>query len=218
MIGGNLSNYVETWELITNNATVLNWVRNGVPLDFITKPDSFVESNNIFSEKEALFLDKDIQKLKESGCIRRCTVKPHCISRISTVPKQDGTFRLITDLRQLNACLSSSKTFIYENIDPVLEIVQPEDKLVTLDIKNGFFHIKVDPKFQTYLGFTYKDVHYVWCVLAFGLNHSPNYWDKVLRPLVQFLRQCGLKTVAYVDDFILCDKPDVIDESKRKIN
>ena len=214
MIGGNLSNCLEAWKSISCNKTVLDWLTYGVPLDFNVQPGQFEEQNNIFSHKETLFLDSEIPKLLQSGCIRETRVVPHCVSRISTVPKQDGSFRLITDLRQVNGCLSSKKSFIQENIDTVLELVEPGDKLITLDIKNGFFHIKVDPKFQTFLGFKYKEKYYVWCVLPFGLKHSPYYWGKVLRPVIQYLRRRGLRTVAYVDDFIVAEKPDLIEQSK----
>ena len=213
MIGGNLSNYIDVWKEITANETVLNWISDGVPLDLITEPGKFEETNNVFSPQQTLFLDQEIPRLVNNGCIKQCATKPYCVSRIATVPKQDGSYRLITDLRQLNTCLTS-KSFIYENIDTVLEIVEPSDKLITLDIKNGFFHIKVDPRFQTYLGFAYKNQYYVWCVLPFGLKHSPYYWGKILRPVVQHLRQNGLKTVAYVDDFILTDKEDRIEHCK----
>ena len=77
------------------------------------------------------------------------------------MPKQKGDFRLVTDLRQVNKCLKKNKSFVYENIDTALDLVEPNDHLVTLDIKNGFFHCKVDPKFHTFLGFSYRQKYYV---------------------------------------------------------
>lgn len=140
--------------------------------------------------------------------------KPHCVSRISTTPKKDESLRFITDLQQVNSYLTNSKKLVYENIDTVLNIIEPEDKLITLDIKDRFFNVKVDPEFHKYLGFSFRNKYYVWCVLPFGLKHSPYYFCKILRPVVQYLRQCGLRTLPYVDDFILADKQDKIEFSK----
>ena len=215
MIGGNIANHIDNWKLITSNKTVIDWVENGIPLELSVEPEPFTEKNGIFKYKECCFLDEELPKLIHSGCIRHCKEKPHCVSRISTIPKQDGSYRLITDLRRVNNCLSNSKSFIYEGIDTVLEVIDPYDQLITLDIKNGFFHVKVEYKFQKYLGFMYRNQYYVWCVLPFGLKHSPYYWGKILRPVVQYLRQKGLKTVAYVDDFIVANKPEFIEESKK---
>ena len=175
----------------------MDWIENGVPLDFKTPPPQFEEKNKIFKRKEWTFLETKIEDLIQSGCIKRVDTKPHCISRISTVPKKDGALRLITYLRHLNSFLNNNKKPVYENIDTVLNIVEPEDKLITLDIKDGFFHVKVDPIYHKYLGFSFKNKYYVWCVLPFGLQHSPYYFCKILRPVVQHLRQCDLRTVAY---------------------
>ena len=64
--------------------------------------------------------------------------KPRCVSRISCVPKSDGTFRVVTDLRNVNNYLVDRKC-VYEGIEEVLSFIEPNDRLVTADIKNVFF-------------------------------------------------------------------------------
>ena len=90
MIGGNIHNYLEEWEKITRIKTILNWIKEGVPLEFDSIPESYDQKNNILKRKEIEFLDSEIKKLVENGCISKCNVKPHCVSRIGTVPKKDG--------------------------------------------------------------------------------------------------------------------------------
>lgn len=217
MIGGNLTNHIENWKTITDNFTVLNWITTGVPLEFKVYPEPFEEKNNVFKRKEVLFLDEEIPKLERCGCILKSVRKPHCVSRISTVPKQDGSLRLVTDLRRINQLLIQNKRFVYENIDTALEIVKPNDSLVTLDIKSGFFHCKVDPNYRKYLGFSYRNHYYVWLVTPFGLADSPYFFCKTLRPVIQYLRQEGLRTVCYVDDFLLAETHNLIEQSKKKL-
>ena len=211
--GGNLYNHFCKWKEIANNTTILQWVQCGVPLDFDVCPLHFEEKNSIFKKKECEFLDKEIPKLVQSGCIRLVKEGPRCVSRITTVPKQKGDFRLVTDLRQVNKCLKQNKSFVFENIDIALDLVEPSHHLVTLDIKNGFFHCKVDPKFHTFLGFSYRQ-KYVWQVLPSGSSVSPYYFCKILRAVVQHLRSNDIKTVCYVDDFLLTDNPKNIEHSK----
>ena len=212
--GVNLYNHFCKWKEITNNTTILQWVQCGVWLDFDVYPLQFKEKNSIFKKKECEFLDKEISKLVQSGCIRLVKERPRCVSRITTVPKQKGDFRLVTDLTQVNKCLKQNKSSVYENIDTAFDLVEPNDHLVTLDIKNGFFHCKVDPKFHTFLGFSYRQKYYVWQVLPFGLSVSPYYFCKILRAVVQHLRSNDIKRVCYVDDFLLTDDPKNIEHSK----
>ena len=75
---------------------------------------------------------------------------------------------------------------IYEDIKTVIDYVEPEDFLITTDIKNGFHHIGIKPEDQKYLGFSFENQFYVWCVLPFGATFSPYFFSKTLRPVVQY--------------------------------
>ena len=218
-VGQNLHNNIGAWEKLIDDLGafehVLEWVRNGVKLPFDVQPESFEFLNTkTYTKKETLFIDKELQKLIDAKCITRSEIKPLCVSPISTVPKQGGDFRLITDLRHLNQfCVS--KPFIYEDIRQVLDIAKPKDQIITCDIKNGFFHVRIHKDFTKYLGFRWRNIYYEWLVLPFGLKLSPFFFGKTLRPVVQWLRnKQKLKTVCYVDDFILLDSVDSIETSK----
>ena len=217
MIGGNIHNKCEEWSKITKNPTVLQWITEGIPLDFDALPEPYEHRNNIFKKEEKHFLDQKIKNLTANGCISVVDKKPTCVSRISTVPKKGGSFRIVTDLRQVNNCLTKNKSFIYENITDTLEIVKPGDKLVTVDIKDAFFHVSVKQCFRQYLGFSYNNVYYVWNVCPFGLAVSPYYFCKLIRQVIQHLRKEGLSICSYVDEFLLADTPHDIDLSKSKL-
>ena len=51
MFGESLSNHFEEWKNMTNNKCVLDWIKNGVPLDLQTIPPQFEEKNGIFKQK-----------------------------------------------------------------------------------------------------------------------------------------------------------------------
>lgn len=215
-VGGSLSGYYDQWVKTTVNPVVLDWIRNGVPIFFTQVPGAFESSNPVFSNKQKEFLSVEIPNLINSNCVEKCLYKPTCVSPISTVPKANGQLRLITDLRRINEhCVK--KGFVNENINQVLDIVAHKEHLITIDIKNGFFHVTVAPEFRKFLGFKWEGNYYVWKVLPFGLSLSPYFFCKILRPVVQILRESNVKTVCYVDDFIVADSAENIENSKATI-
>lgn len=50
--------------------------------------------------------------------------------------------------------------------------------------------------------------YYVWNLLPFGLQCSPYYFCKLLRPVIEYLRGCDIRLLAYGDDILIC-APDV---------
>ena len=204
----------EFWKKINAHSYILDWITRGVELPFSSIPRQFEHSNRSFTAAETAFINNEIETLLQTKCKTKFVNKPTCVSSISTVPKKNGRFRLIIDLWEVNNHLKPPK-FVYEDIKQVIDIVKPKDKIITLDIKNGFYHIKVAPECSTYLGFTWRGRFYTWMVLPFGLNISPYYFCKTTRAVVHYLHQQGLRTVCYVDDFLLCDSDEHIGTSKK---
>ena len=196
-----LSAHADTWKRIGANDTILKWITEGVPLPFTSEPSTFHLDNYILNSKEVAFIDDEINALLQSGAIRVSDVVPVCVSPLKCVPKRDS-FRLIIDLRQVNEHIQSEK-FQYECIETVCEYIQAKDKLITLDLKNGFHHVPIVRCDHKYLGFKWRSTYYVWQVLPFGLSCSPYYFCKVLHPIVQFLREQLIRVVLFVDDFLL---------------
>ena len=112
---------------------------------------------------------------------------------------------MITDLRKLNNHCATPE-FRNEDINTVRDIIQPNDQLVTVDVKNGFYHVSIHEDFRDYLRIYFEGVYYRWTVLHFGLNCSPYFFNKVLRPVIEHLRSLGLRVTVFVDDFLLMSK------------
>lgn len=209
----NLRSCLQEWSNIGASKTVLDWLQQGVKLPLISDPHNFELENYSFNPKEEKFVDSEIKNLQQAKAIIPVPYKPWCVSPIGCTPKRGGGFRLITDLRKFNAICKPPK-FVDEGIDTVISLLEKNDYLVTADIKNGFLHIPVHKAHQTYLGIKWKNVYYVWTTLPFGLNYSPYVFNKTVRPVIQFLREKGLRIVAYVDDFCLMSQGDSIDIHK----
>lgn len=193
----------EAWVNIGASDTVIDWITNGVPVPIKDVPEKRVFENPSFSKPEKLFLDAEIFSLEKKGVIQRVASVPHCVSPLKVVPKKGSTYRLICDLRYVNAHCDVPH-FSSEGVSVLPEVMRDSEMAITVDLKDGFYHFPVHTEFRKYLGFQYGGQWYVWCYLPFGLVASPYYFHKCIRAVIEYLRGVkGLSVMAYVDDFLL---------------
>ena len=202
----------DEWESIEASPTVIDWIKNGVELPFRNEPLPFEYRNRHFNKKEQSFLQSEIARLLEIGVIERDNNLCH-ISPINCVPKRNNKFRLVADLRHINSHINS-KNFKYDNILSITENIKPDDRLVTVDIKDGFYHIPVSKQSQECLAFAFEGQKYKWCRLPFGCCVSPYFFCKTLKPIITYLRSKGIRVSVYVDDFILAATVEEIENHK----
>ena len=167
----------DEWESIEASPTVIGWIKNGVELPFQNKPLPFEYRNRHFNKKEQSFLQSEVAGLLEIGVIERDNNACH-ISPINCVPKRNNKFRLVADLRYINSHINS-KNFKYDNILSITENIKPDDRLVTVDIKDGFYHIPVSKQSQEYLAFAFE-----------GQNiNGVGYLSDVVLVLISFVKR-----------------------------
>ena len=199
---GSLRRFTERWTAIEAPATIISWLRQGVPIPFSRTPDPFFYNNRPFSQAEVVFIDSEIRNLLECGAIERCVSVPDFVSPLHCVPKKGSDFRLILNLNHLNKFVDAPR-FRNDDIRVVSDYVQNDDLLVSVDIKNGFYHVPVKECDRKYLSFMWRGEFYQFAVTPFGLRISPYYFCKIVRPVISYLRDLGVRLSVYVDDFCL---------------
>ena len=210
---GDLYSHLPQWRRIGAPTHVLSWIANGVSINAENVPGRHF-SNQVKFGPQALFVAQEIKDLVACGALRSVINPPSVVSPLKTVPKKgEKKYRLITDLRFLNQFCKVPK-FSNEDIRTVFDIIEPGDLMITLDLKSAFQHISICDSDQDLLGISFRNKYYVWQVLPFGSTVSPYYCHKLLRPVIQYLREQGLRLVLYVDDIILCAQPGKINEHK----
>lgn len=207
---GSLQAASEQWKIHELGRFPDTVLQDGVPVPFTQPCEQFEINNRPLSKYQYDFVASEISELLESGVITKLDVKPSGVSPIGSVPKKGGKQRLIVDLRHLNKHCETPK-FQYEDINTVLSLAKYGDNIVTLDLKNGFHHVPVSAKDQTWLGFKFNGHYYQYGYLPFGANFSPYYFSKILRPVIAHLRLKGLRLAVYVDDIILFAAEEDID-------
>ena len=194
---------VNAWCRIGAHETVLKWIDEGVPLHFDTEPAPCYFENRVFGRKEEEFVTSEISKLLNRGAIRQVSKEAiHCVLPLRCMPKKQNKHRLVLDCRHVNQSIICP-TFSQEGIQTVTDIIQEGDKIISIDLENGFHHVPVQFCDQKYLGFRWKNRYFVWTVLAFGIKCAPYYFNKVLRPVVCFLRENGIRNALFVDNFLI---------------
>lgn len=156
-----------------------------------------------WSPNEKQILSDCISKLIRSGAISLVNFQEgQFLSNVFTVPKPDGSYRLVINLKSLNTFVKANH-FKLEDQKTVSHILQKSYFLATLDLKDAYFLIPVDKKDRKYLRFHFDEKLFQFNCLPFGLNCAPLVFTKLMKPLVALLRHKGFLSVLYLDDFLL---------------
>ena len=123
------------------------------------------------------------------------------VSQIFLVPKKDGGFRPVINLKALNKFIAEEH-FKMEGFHMVKDLAKPGDWLTKLDLKDAYFLVPIDPSHQKYLQFLWQGVTYQFCCLLFGLSCAPCTFAKLIKPVVAFLRERGIRLIIYLDDLL----------------
>ncbi len=202
---------IHKWLAVNAHKKIINWILEGVPLFLTSVPSRCELPNRVFSPAQACFVDCEIQQLLQADSIRVVPCeRAHCILPISVVAKKGGKFRLVLDSRHTNSWISCP-SFKQEGLDVVSTIIEPEDFLISVDLKNGFHHLQVRPDQRRFLCFQWKGTCYQWCVLPFGVKSAPYLFSRTVKEVVHYVREQGVRCSVWVDDFIFCIKPRSFD-------
>ena len=192
----------EEYEWIGAPQHVVRWLREGVKIPFWKKPNKMFYVNRIDTKRKERFMDEQVSKLAQEGTIRKVNEKPTCVLAMQCVPKKQANLRLVMDCRPVNYFIKTPK-FTQEGISAVAELIEGDDDLITIDLKNGFYHVPIFREHQTFIGFKWRGCYYVWNFLPFGISCAPFFFNKVVRPVIQFLRNNKIHVAPFVDDFLI---------------
>lgn len=190
--------------MITNDKFILDTI-SGYRIPFTTVPEQSVHQypKRSFSKSELLALDSEIKHLLDIKAIRKCKpVQGQFISDIFLVPKSDGDFRFILNLKKLNKYVHCDH-FKMEDIRTATRLLSKDCHMVNIDLKEAYFLLRIHESHTKYLRFYFDDDLYEFTVLPFGLCSAPYIFTKILQPVATFLRSKGFISVRYLDDILL---------------
>ncbi|VDI40303.1 Hypothetical predicted protein [Mytilus galloprovincialis] len=197
-VKGRLKEHFNYWQDIDTNTFVLDIIKNGYSIPFITSPPVMFNENNKSAYNNAEFVSEAITDLLRNNCIVQVKSRPHVVNPLTVSVQSSGKKRLILDLRLVNEHVWKSK-IKFEDWRVALQYFDRNNYTFKFDLRSGYHHLDIEQSCHTYLGFSWKQNFYVFTVLPFGLSSSPYIFTKCLRLLVKHWRKCGIRIVLYLD-------------------
>ncbi len=206
-VAGRLHQRADQWQAIGANALVMNWINNGVELEFVGPvfqdrrqlPCTKDQRQWVFQELERLLLTGAIEEIHSHELeTKLCHLSPVFV----VSKKGPKKYRLVIDLRGLNSGLRD-RPIRFENLTQVGRIAGKGWWMITMDLSQGYHHVTMAPESRKYLGFRFGDRVFRWLVLPFGLKSAPFVFTKTVREMVKYLRKNKVHLVVYLDDFVI---------------
>ena len=148
-------------------------------------------------------LDAEIADMEKKQAIEEVRVPgPGFYSRMFVVPKASGGFRPVTYLSLLNKYINLSK-FKMETPKTVLSSIRKGDWMVSIDLKDAYFHIPIHPDSRKYLRFVWKGRVWQFRSLCFGLSTAPQVFTRVMAPVAAALHRESYRVLRYLDDWLI---------------
>ena len=124
-------------------------------------------------------------------------------SRVFTVNKADGGFRLCTDCRALNSFQLKAK-FQLDGVKSIRHLIQPGDFGALVDIKDCFIEFGLHPSQRRFVRFRDPRLRrWQWRTMNFGMSEAPHLCTKLLRPFMRILKGLGIRCSIYLDDLLV---------------
>lgn len=214
-IAGRLKNYVREWESLTNDPLILSWVK-GYKIPFHSHVhQSICPLKRNWSLTEFEIAQKMITELLNKGAISKCEYsKNQFVSDIFLRAKSNGGYRLIINLKNLNKFVYHEH-FKLEDWRTASRLISKNCFMCTIDLKDAYYLIPIINSHKKYLRFHFQNSLYEFNCLPFGLNTAPYVFTKILKPLIRYIRNLGIRCVIYLDDFLII--ADSYDECKKSV-
>ena len=114
------------------------------------------------------------------------------------VPKPDGTYRLCTDYRKVNA-VTKTDSYPIPRIDDCIDKIGSAMFVSKFDLLKGYWQVPLTEKAKEVSAFVTPDGLYQYKVMPFGMKNAPATFQRMIHALLKDIAGCE----AYIDDVIV---------------
>ncbi|CAG8847366.1 33966_t:CDS:1 [Gigaspora margarita] len=148
----------------------------------------------------------EVSHLLEEGIILHFSKRKRCfLSESSLKRKKNGNYRLVLSLQNLNDYVKRL-SFSMEGMNLVKDLIRRKDYMVSIDLKDAFYHIPLHPDAQKYFVFDFNYERYCFQCLPISLTTSSWTFKTVLQPIIELLRSSGIRIVVHCDDMLIMSR------------
>ena len=205
-IAGRLKHFQANWRKKTSDQEVLQTV-SGCTVELFETPHQVKPPQaHKFSTPEKELIEKEIKELEEKGAIKQVSqVQNQFLSNLFLVKKKDGGNRPVINLKNLNGFVDHQR-FKMEDISTLKDLIQPNDWMIKLDLKDAYFCVPIHKDHRKYFHFQWINSIKEFSCLPFGYGPAPRRFTKLFRPVLALLRKMGMRLVIYIDDIIILNQ------------
>lgn len=166
-----------------------------------------------FAEIEKTEIDNQVDTWLKDGVVQQSN--SDFASGVVLVKKKDNTSRLCVDYRKLNLQIVPDR-YPIPLIDEQIDSLKDARVFSAIDLKNGFFHIKVNENSVKYTAFVTHRGQFEFLRMPFGLRNGPAMFMRFINCVFRELLRQGI-VLAYMDDLIVLSKdvPEGIERLKK---
>lgn len=156
-----------------------------------------------FSQKEDKIIQNEIEKLLEMKVIEEVEHTPgEYISPIFIVPKKNGEYRMILNLKELNENIVYHH-FKMETFESALKLVKKNCYFASVDLRHAYYSVPLSEEIQKKFRFQKSGKVYQYTSLPNGVACAPRLFTKLMKPVYASLRMLGHTNSGYIDDSLL---------------
>ena len=199
-LGGRLKDFYSNWQQITFNKNILSVV-GGHKIRLTGAP--YLKNHNQTSHvspSQQRFLQSliDLKIIEETN-------SQGLSSSFFLIPKDNGSFRFILNLKELNKFILYKK-FKMQSVSDARDLISKNDFMVKLDLKQAYDCVPIDFHSKNLLQFRHGDKKYQFNCLPNGLSEAPRIFTMILDPIKYIFGVLGIKHVSYLDDLLIINK------------
>ena len=130
------------------------------------------------------------------------------VSSMVIVKKKNGRVRICLDPKDLNKVVKRSH-YPLPTIEEVATRLSNAKVFTVLDVKCGFWHVKLDERSSFLTTFNTPFGRHRWLRMPFGINSAPEIWQRKMHEVIEGLSN----TEVIADDFLVCGVGDTLQEA-----
>ena len=215
-VGGRLSGFGPAWELLTEDKLVLSVVQEVSRLELMSNPPLSrvpIPFRLPASPQKASALLGEINALLEKQAVEELdptSLSQGFYSPIFLVPKKDGRFRPVFNLKPLNLHIQK-QSFKMKTQRDISSALHMGDWAVSIDLKDAYFHVPIHRDSRHLLRFAVSVEGLIrvfqFKTLPFGLSSAPRVFTRMILPIGHHVHMLAMFLLQYFDDWLLKD-PD----------
>ena len=201
--GGQLRFYTERWRKLGAPEILIKLISE-YRIPFKVKPP-LVQVHNLsgrFQTRTSPQMSHVVQTMIKEKVLEIAPETPSFMSKMFLTMKQDGNFRPIFNLKNLNQFVQVSK-FRLITMYQLPDFLQPLDWMIKIDLSQAYFHINVAHSHHCFLRLFYDGFLLQMTCLPFGLATAPKVFASTTNWVAQILRQRGYRVIVYLDDYLI---------------